>query len=173
MDKANFPEEIIDLVNEKDEVIGVITRKEAHTNAALIHREVDVIIVDDKKRILIQKRSQKKKVFPGLWVDSAGGHIPAGTNPELGAHKELKEELGFDTNLKFIKKSFSKKSTESRFKYWYIGSFPKDASINIDSTEVEEAKFVTKEEYEVIAKEQNLHQYLFYEIFQSYWRGEI
>ena len=56
-EKANKPEEVLDLVNANDEVVGTVIREEANTNPKMTHREVAVILVDDQNRILLQKKS--------------------------------------------------------------------------------------------------------------------
>ena len=59
MDETNSPEEMLDIVNENDEVIGEALRKHANTDPTLIHREVNIIIYDSMKRVLLQNRSKK------------------------------------------------------------------------------------------------------------------
>ena len=152
MDKTNTPEEIIDLVNENDEVIGEITKKEANSNPRVIHREIAVLLYDDRKRVLLQQRSYKKKVYPGFWDISTSGHIPKGLSPEKAAHNELIEELGFDTKLKFIYKKLLKFPNETHFSYFYLGKFPKDVRLNIYKPEVEQAKFFSKTEFKELKK---------------------
>ena len=76
-DKANTPEEVIDLVNEKDEIIGTVTKKTANSNPNIIHREIGVILFDKNNRILFQQRSKKKLIDPMVWTVSCEGHICA------------------------------------------------------------------------------------------------
>ena len=40
MDKANTPDEVVDIVNENDEVIGTSTKGEVNSNPALTHRKI-------------------------------------------------------------------------------------------------------------------------------------
>jgi len=47
------------LVDKDDVEVGVLEKMIAHENAAL-HRAVSVIIIDDKKNTLMQRRSQLK-----------------------------------------------------------------------------------------------------------------
>lgn len=94
------PEEILDIVNEKDEVIGTEKKEIANKNPQLIHREVGVIIFDLDNKILLQKRSPKKSTNPGRWTVSSAGHVTSGETYEEAAYRELLEELGFDTKLR-------------------------------------------------------------------------
>lgn len=141
-------DELLDLVNEKDEIIGEVWKSEANQNPKLIHREVGVAVYDDQGRVLFQKRSHLKKVLPGLWTVTAAGHVGKGEDLLATAHRELSEELGFDTNLEFFEKTIVRQSNETHFTYWYVGKFPVNAKIVLQKEEVDDAKFLTPGELE-------------------------
>ena len=136
-------DELLDLVNENDEIIGEVWKSKANSDQKLIHREIIVYIFDQEKRLLMQQRSWKKKVYPGYWTESCAGHIGKGENPEIAAHRELKEELGFDTKLKFINKRLIVQPNEIHFAYCYIGRY-KNKKIEIDKEEIETIEFVNE-----------------------------
>ncbi len=138
--------EILDIVNEDDEVIGQLPKETIHAGKRILHREIGVLIYKDQGKVLIQQRSFKKKFFPGSWTTTAVGHVPAGKTPEAAAHMELLEELGFDTELKFVEKRKYDSGDHLSFGYLFMGKFPKNAQIVIDTDEVEKAKFVSHEE---------------------------
>ena len=50
-------DELLDLVNEKDVVIGTVLKSEAHKDPTKIHRQVDLVIFNDKGEVLLQQRS--------------------------------------------------------------------------------------------------------------------
>lgn len=52
--------------------------------------------MNDKKELLLQKRSATKKSHPNFWDISGVGHIRAGETVIEGAIRELKEELGVE-----------------------------------------------------------------------------
>lgn len=87
-------EEIFDVVNERDEVIGRNTRAEVH-RLGLRHRAVHVLVFNARDEIFLQKRSMKKDTFPGAWDSSAAGHLDCGEDYDACAIRELQEELGF------------------------------------------------------------------------------
>lgn len=91
-------EELVDVVNEKDEVVGVATREEAHIKS-LLHRIVEVWFYDSHKRVLLQKRSLKKKNLPGLLDFTVGGHVSSGETYEEALLKETREETGVVANV--------------------------------------------------------------------------
>ncbi|MHB8522364.1 MAG: NUDIX hydrolase [Limisphaerales bacterium] len=86
-------EEIFDVVNERDEVIGQSPRREAH-RLGLKHRAVHVLVFNARGELFLQKRSMKKDNHPGAWDSSASGHLAAGENYDACAVRELHEEIG-------------------------------------------------------------------------------
>jgi isopentenyl-diphosphate delta-isomerase len=143
-------DEILDLVNKKDQIIGEVWKSKANQDPRLIHREVVVIIYNNLHKVLFQKRSKLKKVNPGIWAETVAGHVGKGEKPLNAAHRELKEEVGFDTELKFFEKTLAQPSNESHFTYWYIGKFPEDARIKIEKDEVEKVSFLSPKELETL-----------------------
>lgn len=86
-------EEIFDVVNERDEVIGQQPRSEVH-RLGLMHRAVHVLVFNAAGQVFLQKRSLKKDRQPGLWDSSASGHVDSGEDYDACAARELREEIG-------------------------------------------------------------------------------
>jgi len=90
-------QEIFDVVNERDEVIGQQPRAEVH-RLGLMHRAVHVLVFNAAGQVFLQKRSMTKDRQPGLWDSSASGHVDAGEDYDAGAVRELHEEIGLQMN---------------------------------------------------------------------------
>jgi isopentenyl-diphosphate delta-isomerase type 1 len=88
-------QEIFDIVNEHDEVIGQQPRSEVH-RLGLRHRAVHVLVFNRQAQVFLQKRSVHKDSAPGAWDSSASGHLDAGETYDHAARREVKEELGVD-----------------------------------------------------------------------------
>jgi isopentenyldiphosphate isomerase len=86
-------EEIFDIVNEHDEVIGRLPRPQVHREGHK-HRAVHVLIFNKRGEIFLQKRSMTKDTFPGAWDSSSSGHVDCGEDYDACAVRELGEELG-------------------------------------------------------------------------------
>jgi isopentenyldiphosphate isomerase len=86
-------EEIFDLVNERDEVIGRRPRAEVH-RLGLLHRAVHVLVFNSRGQVFLQKRSMKKDRQPGLWDSSSSGHVDSGEGYDACAVRETREEIG-------------------------------------------------------------------------------
>ena len=97
-------EEIFDVVDGRDEIIGRQTRREVH-RLGLKHRAVHVLVFNSRGQIFLQKRSMKKDCFPGKWDSSASGHLDSGEDYDACAVRELQEELGFQV-LQPLKRLF-------------------------------------------------------------------
>jgi 16S rRNA (adenine1518-N6/adenine1519-N6)-dimethyltransferase len=92
---AEVAEEIFDVVNERDEVIGRETRGEVH-RLGLMHRAVHVLVFNARGDIFLQKRSLSKDRQPGLWDSSASGHVDSGEDYDACAMREVREEIGLE-----------------------------------------------------------------------------
>lgn len=87
-------EELLEVVNEKGEVIKILPRSVIHGNPSFVHRVVHVLVSNHKGELLLQKRSMNKDVAPGKWDTSVGGHVNPGETLLEAARRETEEELG-------------------------------------------------------------------------------
>ena|ERR1051326_8743508 len=88
-----MPEEIFDVVNDRDEVIDRRPRGEVH-RLGLKHRATHVLVFNSRGEVFLQKRSMQKDRQPGLWDSSASGHLNSGEDYDACAVRELREEIG-------------------------------------------------------------------------------
>ena len=96
--------ELIDIYDAQGRKTGVAERSKAHGDNTLLHRAAHVFVFSADGRLLLQKRSQTKRIQPGKWDASVGGHLAAGEDFLTGARRELAEELGLpeDTPLEHL-----------------------------------------------------------------------
>jgi 16S rRNA (adenine1518-N6/adenine1519-N6)-dimethyltransferase len=85
--------EMFDVVNERNEVTGQLTRGEVHAKG-LLHRAVHVFVINARGDIFLQKRSHLKDVAPLKWDSSAAGHLDVGESYAACAIRETFEEVG-------------------------------------------------------------------------------
>ena len=88
-------EEIFDIVDENDEIIGQRPRSEVH-QLGLLHRAIHLLVYNSKGELFLQKRSKQKDCFPNTWDSSASGHLDSGENYDDCIIREPKEELGLE-----------------------------------------------------------------------------
>jgi isopentenyldiphosphate isomerase len=86
-------DEILDIVDEQDRVIGQAPRAEAYARG-LRHRASFVLARDADDRIFVHRRTARKLVFPSLYDMFVGGVLGAGESYDEAALREAEEELG-------------------------------------------------------------------------------
>jgi len=139
-------DEIFEIVDDGNNVIGTATRSQCHGNPGLCHRTAHVIVLNKSDDILLQKRSKGKDIQPGKWDTAVGGHLMAGETFEQAAVREMNEELGIpsDRQINFLFNMKIRNEIESEnvavFSIVYPGPF------KIQETEIDEIRFWPKAE---------------------------
>lgn len=147
--------EYFDVLKENGEYSDkVASREECHTKG-LLHKAVVVFILsEDNSKILLQKRSANKKMWPNLWDVAAGGHVLAGEFGYQAIIRETKEEIGIDidkSELEFIGVAISKNVKgdiiDRHFNEYYVVHKNVDVKdITLQAEEVQDAKWIDKDE---------------------------
>ncbi len=149
-DKAD---EKIAVVDDKGNILKLVTRGEIADNYTW--RIICVWIENDNGQVLLQQRSYKKRLGPGLWTCAVEGTVEGNDTFETTANREIVEEIGL-TEFKLVKanKVLYKAELGSRLAQgykvkcnWPIEKFSPQES------EVEQLKWVKRNE--VIQKLQN------------------
>lgn len=147
-------EEKFDILNELGEFKGEIaTREECHKKG-LWHRAVYAFIIDNKGNILLQKRSNNKKLWPNMWDVTVGGHVCAGEFGRQALIREVKEELGIainDDDIKYLIGSTSINEQGAIINKHYNECYLITKNINISDIkiqkeEVSEVRYFSKDE---------------------------
>ncbi|NGO13608.1 NUDIX domain-containing protein [Streptomyces sp. HC44] len=86
-------DEILDIVDEHDRIVGQAPRGEAYARG-LRHRCVFIQVRDASGRLFIHRRTPTKLVFPSLYDMFVGGVVGAGETYDDAALREAEEELG-------------------------------------------------------------------------------
>jgi 16S rRNA (adenine1518-N6/adenine1519-N6)-dimethyltransferase len=117
---SDDPDELFDLVNADDQVIGQVRRGDAHHNPALLHRSVQVLVFSSDARLLLQRRSHHKDLFPGYYCASASGHVARGDDYGAAATRETREELGVAPRLTFLARTIVRSREETELTAIYL-----------------------------------------------------
>ncbi len=86
-------DEIFDIVDENDRVIGRRLRRDVHRDGDK-HRAIHVLVFNSRGDVFLQKRSMSKDTCPGAWDSSASGHLDCGEDYDACAIREVREEIG-------------------------------------------------------------------------------
>lgn len=133
-------DEVFDLVDEQDNVIGKTTRGKVHSDPSLIHRAVFILVFRGNE-LFMQKRSPTKDKYPNAWTVSCSGHLDSGETYEKAAVRELKEELGLTVNgpITFITKELLRLPAETE--YCSFHRYETADAITIDPVEISEGRY--------------------------------
>lgn len=133
------PDEVFDRVDEQDRVIGQVRRGDAHQNSSLLHRSVQTLLFDTRGRVLLQRRSLRKDLFPGYFCASASGHVLSGDDYETTALRELREELGVEVPLRHVGVALVRSPMESEMTALFVGRC--DGPFTFDPVETDGGEF--------------------------------
>lgn len=91
MDNKN---ELFPIVDAQGNVLGSISRGEAHDGRKTLHPVVHLHVFNSKGELYLQRRPDWKDIQPGKWDTACGGHIDFGETPDQALAREVFEELG-------------------------------------------------------------------------------
>ena len=127
------------VVDENDQVVGHAPRATVHGNN-LLHRAVHILLFNQRGELFLQKRSHLKDRHPCLWDSSAAGHVDDGEEYDSCAQRELKEELGVDSqSLERVLKLPASERTGHEFIWLYRGQ--NDGPFRLARDEIELGEF--------------------------------
>lgn len=132
-------EELVILVDENDNQIGVMEKMQAHIEAKL-HRAFSVFIFNKSGQLMLQQRAMSKYHSPGLWTNTCCSHPRPGEETITAAHRRMQEEMGFDCEFReafgFVYKApFSNNLTEHEYDHVFIGVSDQLPEINKEEVE--------------------------------------
>ncbi|SFI74389.1 isopentenyl-diphosphate delta-isomerase [Kaistella treverensis] len=140
-------EEQVVLVSEKDEILGVMNKMQAHENG-ILHRAFSVFLFNDKGEVLLQRRAAGKYHSPNQWTNAVCSHPRAGESYLNAAQRRLKEELGIMAELtpKFhfiYKADVGGNLFEHELDHVFTGIYNGEFQLNED--EVSEVRYISME----------------------------
>ena len=138
------------LVDKNDVAIGSMDKIEAHERA-LLHRAFSIFIFNNQGEMLLQQRADSKYHSAGLWTNACCSHPSPGEDTPTAAARRLKEELGFETQLKAVftftyKSEFENGLTENEFDHVFTGLY--NGGIVADENEVKNFQYMSMDEIE-------------------------
>ena len=138
-------DEIFDIVDDSDSVVGSASREEVH-RLGLLHRSTHLIVFDSRGRVLLQRRSAEKDTFPGRWDSSVSGHVDSGEMYDQCVLREAKEEIGIDLfeTPERIFKIDACEETANEFTWVYRTL--NDGPFSVNQQEISEIRWFTKED---------------------------
>jgi isopentenyl-diphosphate delta-isomerase len=92
-------EDLLIVVDERDNVVGHKSKRECHDGHGVLHRAFSVFVFNSHGEVLLQKRSANKRLWGGYWSNSCCSHPRQGEDIPTAAVRRLREELGLEAKL--------------------------------------------------------------------------
>ena len=136
---------MITLVDNKGKKLGYMEKFKCHKFPLPLHSAISVLIFD-KDKILLQKRSKYKKTWPLVWANTCCSHPYKGESFLSAAKRRLKEEMGIESSLKELfrftyKAIYDKTWGENEYDVVFTGNYK--GEVKPDKKEVCEYKWVS------------------------------
>lgn len=141
-------EELI-LVDADDNGVGFLSKAECHDGAGILHRAFSVFLFNDAGELLLQKRGNDKRLWPGFWSNSCCSHPRRGESMEVATSRRLRDELNVDTALEYVYRfqyaaRFGAAGSENELCHVFLGRTPRDIEPN--DSEIAAIRFVSPAE---------------------------
>jgi isopentenyldiphosphate isomerase len=126
---AETADEMLDLVDDEDRVIGRALRSEIYDRGLRNFRVINLFLMNSIGRLWIPRRHGAKSLFPFALDVGVGGHVISGESYEQALAREMAEEIGVD--LRSVQVEFLGYLTPSRDG---VSAFTKTYLLRTDAT---------------------------------------
>ncbi len=92
-------EEPLILVDERDREIGHLSKGECHDGDGVLHRAFSLFIFNSAGELLLQQRSEEKRLWPLFWSNSCCSHPRRGESLTVATQRRLDQELGMEAEF--------------------------------------------------------------------------
>ena len=124
------------------------------------HLDTEVWVINSKKQILIQQRSEKCQLLPGIWALTTG-RVVSGETTRQGCIRELKEELGIEAKEEEcnLVKSLLKNRLGMIWDIYFLRKDVELEDVTLQKEEVSRVKLVNTDEFRDMLKEGIMCEY--------------
>lgn len=138
--------ELVDLYDENRVPLGRTAERYAKKGPGELRVVVHVCIFDRQGRLLIQRRTENKHIWPGLWDVTVGGGVDAGETTRQGAEREVREELGYPLDLTGVRPTVTVNFAGGFDDFFIVERDVDTGALTLQAEEVGAVRWVTLEE---------------------------
>jgi isopentenyl-diphosphate delta-isomerase len=164
------PDEMVDVVDEGDNVLYPILKREAHEKG-LLHRTVISEIKDSQGRWVMVKQAPDKQ-DAGQYVSPVGGHVAAGETEDGALKREAMEECGLgDFKFRFIGKEIYNRNVLNRQENHYFIQYEiySDAKVVLNEESVSYKLFTEQEMKDVLKNTPEIFGAAFHFVVRTFY----
>ena len=145
---VSFEDEPLIVVDSDDNILGYKSKAECHDGQGILHRAFSIFIFNDQGELLLQQRSDQKRLWPMFWANSCCSHPRRGEETPEAAIRRLSEELGLEAALTYLYKfeyhaTYGPEGSEFELCSVFVGRSNEAATVN--TNEVNELRYVSPE----------------------------
>ncbi len=147
---VSFDSEELILVDENDQPIGSRRKDDCHDGDGILHRAFSAFIFNPAGELLLQRRAEGKRLWPGYWSNSCCSHPRLGESMSVATQRRLQQELGISATLQLVytfryQASFGELGSEHEYCWVYVGQTSDDLIIN--SSEISDWRYVSPADF--------------------------
>jgi isopentenyl-diphosphate delta-isomerase len=123
-----------------------LSKGRCHDGSGIRHRAFSLFLFDQEGRMLLQRRGEAKRLWPGFWSNSCCSHPRRGETMEIATARRLSDELGVRTSLRHVYRfcytaRFNEAGSENELCHVYLGKI--DGEVRPNSSEIAEIRFLS------------------------------
>jgi isopentenyl-diphosphate delta-isomerase len=139
------------LVDEDDREIGHLSKADCHDGDGVLHRAFSLFLFNDRGELLLQKRGEDKRLWPGYWSNSCCSHPRRGESLQTATMRRLSDELNIGANLEHVYRfcytaDFGAAGSENELCHVYLGRVTGEVRPN--DSEIARIRFVAASDFE-------------------------
>lgn len=133
------------LVDRDDNEVGHLSKALCHDGEGILHRAFSLFLFNDNGELLLQQRSEQKRLWPLFWSNSCCSHPRVGETMEVATMRRLSDELNVTASLEYIydfcyTASFNDIGSENELCHVYLGRVSGDVQPN--DSEIASIRFI-------------------------------
>jgi len=134
------------LVDRDDAETGRLSKALCHDGQGVLHRAFSLFLFNDTGELLLQQRSEQKRLWPGYWSNSCCSHPRYGETMEVATRRRLSDELNFETTLEHVyyfcyTAPYGDAGSENELCHVYLGTT--DDKVRPNDSEIMDIRFVS------------------------------